>query len=81
MICTLLTFFCGAWQFSPSLSLSAVSVSFGSPNASFLCVKEANNTTKNAQKLTIEMSEIQKFTYFFLCCLANLSVSLSRTQQ
>ena len=36
MICTLLTFFCGAWQFSPSLSLSAVSVSFGSPNASFL---------------------------------------------
>ena len=44
MICTLLTFFCFAWQISPSLSAcaqAAVSVSFGSSNASFLRVKEA----------------------------------------
>ena len=46
MICTLLTFFCFAWQISPSLSAcdqAAVSVSFGSPNASFLrgVLKEA----------------------------------------
>ena len=42
MICTLLTFFCFAWQISPSLSAcaqAAVSVSFGSRNASFLRVK------------------------------------------
>jgi len=44
MICTLLNFFCFAWQISPSLSACAqatVSVSFGNPNASFLRVKEA----------------------------------------
>ena len=44
MICTVLTFFCFVWQISPSLSACAqasVSVSFGSPNASFLRVKEA----------------------------------------
>ena len=47
MICTLLTFFCFAWHLANlSVSLSAcaqaaVSVSFGSPNASFLHVKEA----------------------------------------
>ena len=62
MICTLLTFFVlpgKSLRLSLSLSLSAcaqaaVSVSFGSPSASFLRVKAAaNNTTKNAQKLTI----------------------------
>jgi len=49
-------FLCRLTNLSVSLSAyaqAAVSVSFGSPNASFLRVKEANNTTKNAQKLTI----------------------------
>ena len=59
MICTLLTFFCFAWQISPSLSAcaqAAVNVSFGSLNASFFACRSllhAKNEAFGLPKLTL----------------------------